>query len=365
MDLRRLTKFATIGIKLCLLNKKSANICLKLGKICHYRVLYIDIVRNTGVLILDKDTQSKLKCIEENCPKGPLVTDNNTGEILCSGCGLVVIDKVEVAGPEQNVFSSEEYFEKARTGAKSSLAIDDMGLATVIDAKDKDAMGNSLSVEMRNTFGRLRIWDSRSKSRSTEKSMRTAFVLLNNVKSKLAIPDMVVEKTAYMYRKMLAKKMTRGRSIAAMVLASLYVACREANTPRTLQDIASSGNISQKDLSRHVRILISTLDLKLESYDSSGFVNRIASTMGISEKTQRDALNILSKAKEKGYTTGKNPMAMAASSLYLSCLANSEKQTQKELSAASGISMVTIRNRTSSLAKVLNFYGLLTKNIAA
>ena len=35
------------------------------------------------------------------------------------------------------------------------------------------------------------------------------------------------------------------------------------------------------------------------------------------------------------------------------------------ISTASGISMVTIRNRTSSLAKILNWYGLLTKNIAA
>ncbi len=275
------------------------------------------------------------------------------------------MDKVEVTGPEQHVFSSEDYFEKARTGSKSSLAIDDMGLATVIDAKDKDAMGNSLSGDMKNMFNRLRIWDSRSKSRSTAKSMRTAFVLLNTVKTKLAIPDMVIEKTAYMYRKMSAKKMTRGRSISAMALASLYLACREANTPRTLQDIASTGNVSQKDLSRHVRILINTLDLKLESYDSSDFVNRIASTIGISEKTQRDALNILSKAKENGYTTGKNPMAMAATSLYLSCIANSEKQTQKRLSAASGISIVTIRNRAESLAKILNLYGLLTKTITA
>ncbi len=306
-----------------------------------------------------------MKCIEERCPKGPLITDNNTGEVLCSGCGLVIMDKVAISGPEQHAFSSEEFFEKARTGSKSSLAIDDMGLATVIDNNNKDAMGNSLSGDMKNTFNRLRIWDSRSKARSTEKSMRTAFVLLNTVKTKLAIPDMIIENTAYMYRKMLAKKMTRGRSIAALVLASLYAACREANTPRTLQDIASAGNVSQKDLSRHVRILINTLDLKLESYDSADFVNRIASTVGISERTQRDALDILSKAKEKGFASGKNPMALAATSLYLSCIVNSEKQTQKKLSNASGISIVTIRNRAGALAKVLNLCGFLTKNITA
>ncbi len=275
------------------------------------------------------------------------------------------MDKVAISGPEQHVFSSEEYFEKARTGTKSSLAIDDMGLATLIDINNKDAMGNSLSGDMKNTFNRLRIWDSRSKTKSTEKSMRTAFILLNTVKTKLAIPDMIIENTAYLYRKMLAKKMTRGRSIAALVLASLYAACREANTPRTLQDIASAGNVTQKDLSRHVRILISALDLKLESYDSVDFVNRIASTVGISERTQRDALDILSKAKEKGFTSGKNPMALAATSLYLSCIVNSEKQTQKRLSNASGISIVTIRNRAGALAKLLNLYDFLTKNITA
>lgn len=318
-----------------------------------------------NILILDEKTSvSNVKCTNENCLKAKthLITDSNTGEVLCSRCGLVLAEKLEDTGPEQHAFTNEQYFERSRTGGRSTLAIDDMGLATVIDSKDKDASGNSLSADMKNTFNRLRIWDSRSKSRSTEKSLRSAFIILNTMKMKLVIPDTVIEKAAYLYRKALAKKMTKGRSISALALASLYTACREANASRSLQDIASAGNVSVKDLSRHVRILINSLNLKVESYDSSDFINRIASTAGISERARRDALYILSNAKRKGILAGKNPVAMAATALYLSCMNNAEKQSQRKISKASGISVVTIRNRAESLTKVLNLYNILAKH---
>jgi len=126
------------------------------------------------LLILNRNNRvANVKCTDENClkVKAPLITDSSTGEMLCSRCGLVLAEKLEDAGHEQHVFTSEQYLERTRTGGKSTLAIDDMGLATVIDSKDKDASGNSLSSDMKSTFSRLRIWDNRSKSRSTEKSL--------------------------------------------------------------------------------------------------------------------------------------------------------------------------------------------------
>lgn len=178
-------------------------------------------------------------------------------------------------------------------------------------------------------------------------------MILNAAKSKISISDMTVENAAYLYRKIQAKNMTRGRSVTAMVLASLCLACREANTPRTLQDISDIGNVSVKYLSKQVRILIKTLDLKVDQYDSAFFVNRISNTAGISEKTTRHALEFLSKVKLSGFASGKNPVALAATILYLACISNDEKLTQKKISESSGISIVTIRNRSMSLAKSL------------
>lgn len=290
-----------------------------------------------------------------------MVTDDHTGEILCSSCGLVLVEKTQVSGPEQQTFTSVEYFEKSRTGAKTSLAINDMGLSTIIGKTNRDASGNSLSGGMKQTFDRLRMWDNRSKSGNSEARMRSAFTLLDTVRTKLSLSDTIIEEAAYLYRKAKTKKI-RGRRIDCLTLASLYLSCRQSSAPRTIPDIASAGNISIKDLSRHVRLLIEDLDLKIESYDSSFFINRIASMVNAIEKSKRDALAILSKIKENGYADGKNPIALAAAALYLSCIHNGERLTQRQIAEATGISTVTIRMRSESLAKSVDIDDLLTNS---
>lgn len=292
------------------------------------------------------------KTCPQNCASGRIITDGNTGEILCSGCGLVILEKIESTGPERHN-SHEDYTDKSRTGGKTSLALDDMGLSTVIGSKNEDSTGKFLTSDMKNTFRRLRIWDSRSKSRSSDRSLRSAFVLLNTLKGKLTIPDTVIEDTAYLYRKALAKKLTRGGSIASLISAALYLSCKKANVPRTLNEVSEASNVNIKNLSRNVRILIENFDLSVTSYDSSDFVSRIANSLGVSERTKRGALDLLHDAKRQGLSEGKNPVAMAATSIYLSCLINKETHSQRKIASVSGISEVTVRNRAKNLVQQL------------
>jgi transcription initiation factor TFIIB len=292
-------------------------------------------------------------CPENGGPHGPLVTDSIRGEILCARCGAVLVDKVEDSGPEQRSYSMEDYTNKSRTGIGSTLAIHDKGLATVIDPKNRDASGNYLSSDMRMVFHRLRTWDSRSKSQHKEKNMRSAFATLEMLQSKLELSDTIIERTAYIYRKAISKRMTAGRSIVGILTASLYAACRELGVPRTLQDVASAANLTIKELSRDYRILVKRLELHPESYDSSEFVTRISTAVGLTEKTKRQALEILQKAKEKGISDGKNPMSLAAAALFLSTVINQEGKTQGDIAKASGVSSVTIRNVAKVIRKNL------------
>ena len=293
------------------------------------------------------------KCKEVKCVMGPLITDNFSGEVLCGSCGLVLIEKSEDSGSEVRIHDMEEFMTRSRTGTGLSLAMHDMGLPTVISSENKDALGKFLSGDTKNTFSRLRIWDKRSRSGSKDRTLRSAFILLDAMKTKLAIPDMVIEKTAYIYRKALNRKISKGRSITSLIGASLYAACRQTDTPRTLHDIANAANINKKILSRSYRNLIKSLDLKLQPFDSSEFITRISEEARISEKTRRDALNILSKAMEKEISAGKNPLGLAAAALYVSCLVNKEKKNQEVIAKAAGITAVTIRNRSISLRKEL------------
>lgn len=282
---------------------------------------------------------------------GPVVTDNTTGEILCGSCGLVLLEKTSDSAQEQRGYNLEEYMTKSRTGSGSTLTMHDMGLSTVIGSRDKDAAGNSMSSYMKNKFGRLRLWDNRSRRDYIERRLAPAFFVLDSVKTKLNIPDLVTERAAYLYRKGVAKNITRGRTVKGMILAALYAACRESDVPKTLQEIAAAGNISPKELSRNYRLLIQKLELQLKTFDSSDFVNRIGTAVGLSERTRRKALDILLRAKEKGISEGKNPISLAASSLYLSSVINGEGRNQKSLSQAAGISNVTIRNVSKIIKK--------------
>ncbi len=66
------------------------------------------------------------------CGKGPMVVDTSGGELVCSNCGFVVKDKIVETGPEWRAFSKEEKDDRARGGTPTSIAMHDMGLATVI-----------------------------------------------------------------------------------------------------------------------------------------------------------------------------------------------------------------------------------------
>ena len=286
---------------------------------------------------------------QKNCKKHELVTDIQTGEIACSNCGIVSSEPIIDLGAEMSGGSSADYQNNSRVGAKRSLKMIDMGLSTLIEAKDRDVTGKSLSVENRRMFYRLRMWDRNSRSAVTSKSFQKAFTLLDAIGSKLGLPESVVEESAYLFRKIAARKILAGRSTAAMLSATIYATCRITDTPRTLQDISDAANIKKKVLQRTYRFLAKEMDISPESYTPSEFVTRIAKELALSEKTQRLSFKILDLCAKKHVSTSKNPMAMAAAAIHLAATTNAEKVSQLKISKVSGISAVTIRERRKEI----------------
>src|ERR671933_860171 len=69
-----------------------------------------------------------------------IVTDSESGEIICGNCGMVISDKAEdTSHLERHIFSGGGQIDdtRARTGAPTSLASHDMGLATIVGKNDK------------------------------------------------------------------------------------------------------------------------------------------------------------------------------------------------------------------------------------
>ncbi|HYT03081.1 MAG TPA: TFIIB-type zinc ribbon-containing protein, partial [Candidatus Acidoferrum sp.] len=194
------------------------------------------------------------KC--QSCGNDQIITDSESGEMICDKCGRVISDKLQEVGPEWRTYATDESGGKTRTGPAPSLARHDLGLSTIIGRTDRDASGNRLDVAMRTRMHRLKIWDSRSQVYTpTDRSLQQAFFQLDVLKDKLGLSDVIVEKSAYIYRKAQAKMLVRGRTISGVLAAAIYIACREMGAPRTLKDIATACNVKRKELSKDYRML--------------------------------------------------------------------------------------------------------------
>jgi transcription initiation factor TFIIB len=295
---------------------------------------------------------SKDSCPE--CGSAKLVHDYETGETVCGACGLVIREQMMDKGPEWRAFTQEEKASRSRVGVPTSYSVHDKGLSTAIGRVDRDAFGRKLPVSTRLQMWRLRKWQIRSRVHSSvDRNLAQAMAELDRLSDKAYIPSSVKEKAAVIYRKALDKGLVRGRSIAAIAAASLYASCRSTETPRSLREISEASLVDKKDVARCYRLLIRELDISMPIADPLTYVSKIAERTGISGQTQGAAIRILREAKSKHAASGKDPMGLAAAALYIACLQNDEKKTQKDIAEAGGVTEVTVRNRYKSLKRRL------------
>ena len=292
------------------------------------------------------------KCPE--CGSSNLVHDYDTGETVCGDCGLVVYEQMMDKGPEWRAFTQEEKASRSRVGVPTSYSVHDKGLSTAISQVDRDAFGRKLPLSTRLQMWRLRKWQIRSRVHSSiDRNLAQAMAELDRLSDKVYIPPPIKEKAAVTYRKALDKGLVRGRSIAAIAAAALYAACRGSGTPRTLREIAEASLVDKKDVARCYRLLLRELDVHMPIADPLTYVSKIAERTGISGRTQGLAIQILREARNKRAAAGKDPMGLAAAALYIACLKNNEKKTQKDIAEAAGVTEVTVRNRYKTLKKQL------------
>jgi transcription initiation factor TFIIB len=300
-----------------------------------------------------KETPKAHPRLAEDCPECKsknLVHDYDSGETICGDCGLVLYEQMLDKGPEWRAFTQEEKASRSRVGMPTNYSIHDKGLSTQISQVDRDAFGRKLPLSTRLQMWRLRKWQIRSRVHSSsDRNLAQAMAELERLASKVSISAPIKEKAAVAYRKALDKGLVRGRSINSIVAASLYAACRKSGAPKSLSEIAEASLVDKKDVARCYRLLLQELDFHMPISDALTYVSKIAEKNGISGKTQGAAITLLAEARKRRFLAGKDPMGMAAAALYIACLQQNEKITQKDIADAAGVTEVTVRNRYKAL----------------
>jgi transcription initiation factor TFIIB len=292
---------------------------------------------------------------------GNIICDPDTGEEVCSNCGTVARDNIEVA-TERRAFTFEEMDKRYRTGEPASLMMYDMGLSSFIDSKNIDANGKQ--IQGYNEIDRLRRLNkitvsNNSKTKNLNKAMRE----IRRITEILGIGNPVAERAAYIYRKALDKGLIKGRSITGIVAATVYIACKDAGTPRSIDEIQEViGNADRKNIAYYYKFLLREMKIRVPLPVPSNSISRIAGKARLSEKTARKALELLSAVVDNAMLSGKNPVSLAAAALYLATIETKEYTTQLRIAIAADVSTVTVRKRCLEIIQLVRNTnpGLLT-----
>ncbi len=279
------------------------------------------------------------------------ITDADSGEVICITCGTVVSDKAIEIGPEWRSFTNSGV-SLSRVGMPTSLAKHDQGLSTRIGRENRDFTGEMIfDSSILSILQRIRTWDYRTQTRSSKGiSRKIAFGQLDRLKQKLALPDPVVQKAPYIYRKVQQKEIVKGRTRNGAMAACVYIACREARIPRTFDEVAGIANITRKEVSNAYIAIVLGLDLRIPLIDPVRCLVKLANKAQVDEKIKRYAIGYLKQIIDSNLSAGKDPMSIAATVLYLACLHyGDQSKTQRYFAEAAGISDVTIRNRRQEI----------------
>lgn len=183
--------------------------------------------------------------------------------------------------------------------------------------------------------------------------LNTEFII-QSVAEKLELPTYLVDEALNIYNDNLNlyKKMEK-KAKNQLKLASLFMACRINNIPRTLQDFSMAGDTYKRDLFKRYNKLLCTGKYKVPVQEPIIYLSRIASRLNIDAKTIKWAEDVLTKKSEICSLVGSSPILRAGTVLYISCIKNGNKQciTQEDIAEACGGTSVAIMVQSKKLRK--------------
>jgi transcription initiation factor TFIIB len=301
------------------------------------------------------------------------VSDPESGEIICNICGIVLSEEKELplhprVQEEMTVMnhanskSTNTDLRYNENNSNNNNILFNIESSTIIGRSNVDAIGKKISKDMENKIDKLRIWERRTRYiNAKDRNLKSAFTQLNSIKHKLGLSNAIVEKSFYIYKKASSLGLIQGRRTEGILSASIYLACKELEIPKTLKEISDISNVKVKSISKYSRLLIFELDLKpIPIIDPIKCIVKIANNLKLEEKIKHKAIKIMKEVMKEEIHVGKNPLSIAASTIYAVCKTIEEDdKTQIEIANSAGISAAVVRDRYNDIINKVDLHQMI------
>ncbi|MGI9009842.1 MAG: transcription initiation factor IIB [Nitrososphaeraceae archaeon] len=292
------------------------------------------------------------------------ITDVDRYEIICSNCGVVISENLSEFFGYYDIYDIGLNTQTSSTSLLSSSSRLSESYSSKYYGGTSTTIGNKLNgkqdlrISPYFNVNKLRKYDKMIVSKSYNiRNLKTAFDKLYSLRYKLRLTDAVIEKIAYLYKKIVKKKIFRGYKISTILYAVTYAICREAGIIHSINEIADLFDTKKREISKFYRQLILNLDIKIPLLDPIKCIVSISNKIPLNEKIKYNAIKIM-RWIMNNYSiilNGKNPMITAGAIIYYACLLNKQHISQRLVAYCVGVSEVSIRKRFIELKENVSF----------
>lgn len=188
----------------------------------------------------------------------------------------------------------------------------------------------------------------------TEDRAQREMRLLQVAVSDLELPREVHNKAIALLEDARDAGVVANRSTEAVLGAIVYVAARDENSPRTMEEIAESLGTTKKDIGTTYRALGRKTSVRVYPPEPEDYLPRFAEKLQLSRVVREQARDLIEMARDRELLSGKSPKGMAAAALYLGGRIEGDERSIKEVSDLLDVTTVTVRARSEELVRELD-----------
>jgi len=288
------------------------------------------------------DLSVRLICPECRDPNPEIAEEFSSGDLVCRNCGLVLGDRVVDTRSEWRTFANDEGDDPSRVGAASDPLMGEQ-LDTIVSFRDG---GSGLARELQRAA-------SRAQGSRSERSLLAALRDISSWCDQFSLPKTISDIAKQLYKRSDDEKLLRGKPLAAVIAACIFIACRQAHVPRTFREICDLTKVSKKLLGQCYKALEQAFNLSPGASASAttpgvsagpeNMLARYCNHLDLPPHVQSVCADIIVAARAKGIADGRSPVSIAGGAIYFTCHLLNVPKSLRDISAVAGVSEGTIK----------------------
>ncbi|TFK25881.1 transcription initiation factor IIB [Coprinopsis marcescibilis] len=261
-----------------------------------------------------------------------IMEEFSSGDLVCGDCGLVLGDRIVDTRSEWRTFAndSDGGDDPSRVGEASEGTAQ---LETFISFKDgKTGLSNQLQLA------------ARSQTTRSKRSIETANRKIDNWCQVLDLPKAIVDTAKVVYQSADKGKLLRTKPLEPVVVACIFIACRQGNATRSFKDICRVTRVQKKLLAKCYKVL----EKALTNGDQRGsrpedLLGMYCNHLNMPPYVQGYCKDVIELARERGLGTSRSPLTVVGATIYFVGMLFGQPRTLAEIREVAGASEPTIR----------------------